>query len=494
MPERRFYIAFGFDEDGDVDRFYFSERRDPVERWVANGGKLPKSREGKPSSESAAKKIRPRKDVKADSFQKITGTFLDAMNKLHRVIPRTMTMLPLAEQFELNDRFYKPLTKASTRVLKSEGFEIYECAFDQLRLLHRARQDLTALRDGRTSLPDMFLMGLISSYDVFLANLLHLVFLLKPEMLSSSERNISFKDLVELGSIEAARNQIIEKEIETLLRQSHHAQFDSLEARLGIPLRKDLEIWPDFVEICERRNLVTHTGGIVSRQYLSVCKEHNVPLDNLSPGDQLSISPKYLNRSIDIISELGWKLIQVVWRKLKPEEIASAASSLNRESYELLLRRRFKLARTMLKFGLDFKKQGDEETRRMMVVNLAIAERSLENAEEAKRILTREDWSATSNKFKICVSAVQDDINAVLTCLPKISDEEISKDEFREWPAFQWVRVNPAFVAAFEEKFGEAFEPDRGSADDIGTPQLAALSGPNEGEGSQFENTETGKA
>lgn len=476
MAERHFYIAFGIDEDGDAESFYFSERNEPVENWVKNGGKrLRKTDSDAPSPAPEATKNDQPKDTKVDSFQKITGTFLDAMNKLHRVIPRTMTMLPVAEQFELNARFYKPLTKASKRISQSGKFEIYECSFDQLRLLHRAQQDLTALKDGRTSLPAMFLMGLISSYDSFLAKLLHLIFVLKPEMLSSSERNISFKDLVELGSIEAARNQIIEKEIETFLRQSHHAQFDSLESRLGIPLRKDLTIWPNFVEICERRNLVTHTDGIVSRQYLSVCRDHKVHLQNVAAGDQLVISAKYLNRSIDIVSELGWKLIQVVWRKLSPDEIDTAAASLNHESYELLLRRRFRLARTMLRFGLDFKKQGSEETRRMMVVNLAIAEKSLENIEEVTKILTEEDWSATSNKFRICVAAVQGDVKTVLAWLPKISDEEVSKNEFREWPAFQWVRTDPAFVTAFEEKFGEALEPDRGSADDIGAISPEAL-------------------
>ncbi len=144
-----------------------------------------------------------------------------------------------------------------------------------------------------------------------------------------------------------------------------------------------------------------------------------------------------------------------------------AASSLNSESYELLLQRRFRLANTMLKFGLDFKKQGDEVTRKMMVVNRAIAVKSFESGEEADKILAQEDWSATGDKFKICVAAVREDIEAVLSYLPKIPDEEISKDEFREWPAFRWISVDPRFIVAFEEKFGESFEPDRGSADAI---------------------------
>ena len=155
----------------------------------------------------------------------------------------------------------------------------------------------------------MFLMGLISSHDAFLAQLMHLIFLTKPETISSSEKNKSFKDLVELGSVDAARSYLIEKEVEAFLRQSHHAQFDYLENKLGMPLRKDLDIWPRFVEICERRNLFTHTSGVVSNQYIRVCSEHDVDLGGVAVGDQLVISPKYLQDATEVISELGLKLI-----------------------------------------------------------------------------------------------------------------------------------------------------------------------------------------
>jgi len=100
-------------------------------------------------------------------------------------------------------------------------------------------------------------------------------------MLSSSERSISYKDLTEIGSVEAAREQIIEKEVESVLRDSHSQQIDWLEKKLDIPLRKDLRIWPEFIELCERRNLLLHADGLVSSQYLAVCKRHDVDLKNI---------------------------------------------------------------------------------------------------------------------------------------------------------------------------------------------------------------------
>ena len=60
------------------------------------------------------------------------------------------------------------------------------------------------------------------------------IFLIKPELLNSSEKNLTFSKLAEYNSIEEAKEYIIEKEIETVLRDSHSNQFKWLESKLGM--------------------------------------------------------------------------------------------------------------------------------------------------------------------------------------------------------------------------------------------------------------------
>jgi len=141
------------------------------------------------------------------------------------------------------------------------------------RRLDRSCQQL----DGLVSLlPKTAVTGAVGIYDAYLGKLLRGMFQSKPEILDSSDRKLSYKDLVTHASIDTARNYIIEKEVETVLRKSHAEQFEWLETKLGIPLRKGLDAWKDFIEITERRNLLVHTDGIVSSQYLAVCREHSV--------------------------------------------------------------------------------------------------------------------------------------------------------------------------------------------------------------------------
>ncbi len=56
------------------------------------------------------------------------------------------------------------------------------------------------------------MISLISQYDAFLGRLIRTLFLIKPESLSMSEKNISFAQLQTFESIEDAKEYILEKE------------------------------------------------------------------------------------------------------------------------------------------------------------------------------------------------------------------------------------------------------------------------------------------
>jgi hypothetical protein len=80
-----------------------------------------------------------------------------------------------------------------------------------------------------------------------------------------------FPNCLILPSIEEAKLQLVDKEVEVVLRASHTEQFEWFEKNLSVKLRSGLEIWPTFIELTERRNLFAHGDGVVTQQYLSVC-------------------------------------------------------------------------------------------------------------------------------------------------------------------------------------------------------------------------------
>lgn len=431
--------------------FLISEDKEKAASWKSRSEGERQDEEGEGRHETVS------------DFKKLNDEFLTYMNMFYRLIPATMSLLQFASGKEIDVRIYTTI-KANGKLLSSdERYELYEVPFSFASQIDRLVENAKNLEYGIDSLPGIFLIGLVSYYDAFLSNLIRLIYLTIPEKLSSSERNITFKDLVDLGSVEAAREFILEKEVESVLRMSHHAQIEWLESKLGMALTKDLDIWPTFIEICERRNLFTHTNGVVSSQYVGVCTAHKLDLGGLKVGDKLSVDPKYLRNSINSISEFGLKLIQVVWRKLLPEEIDEAATCLNIVGFRLISRRRYSLASKMLEFGLNvMKRHGSDLTRKMMVVNWANCEKLSGRMDSAEEILAKEDWSASSDKFRICVAAVRDDVKAAVSLLEVVARaDQIDKEEFRSWPVFQNMRNHPEFISEFERVFNEPYFTDK---------------------------------
>lgn len=128
-------------------------------------------------------------------------------------------------------------------------------------------------------LPRSLLVSLVSQYDAYLGRLLRTIFLRRPEIMNSPDKKISYETLGQFKSLDALKEHILEKEIEAILRTSHPDQFTWMENSFGLTLKKGLAIWPSFVEIIERRNLFVHTDGVVSSQYITVCKQHSFKLE-----------------------------------------------------------------------------------------------------------------------------------------------------------------------------------------------------------------------
>ena len=115
------------------------------------------------------------------------------------------------------------------------------------------------------------------------------IFLNKKEQLNKIEKTLTLKDIADCKSIEEAFECIIDKEIETLKRESYIKQFNLLEQKFDIKTLKKFDNWSRFVEISQRRNIIMHADGIVSNQYLSSCKEECYDLNNINLKDKLEI-------------------------------------------------------------------------------------------------------------------------------------------------------------------------------------------------------------
>lgn len=310
-------------------------------------------------------------------------------------------------------------------------------------------------------LPVNFVVSFVSQFDAYLGGIIRAMFIAKPELLNSSEKNILFSELIKFDSIEEARDFIVEQEVESVLRESHLKQFKWLESKLNITLRKELPSFSSFIEITERRNLFVHCNGIISRQYIEVCKENNVAgIEKAKIGNRLNAKPKYLNKCYLVLFEIGVKLGHVIWRKLKPDEIEKADAHLNRVCYQLLLKEHYDLALNLLCFATDvLKKHHDQEVVCIFIINKALAYYLSNKKEDSNKVIDTHDWSATSDKFKLAVAVLKENYLLAARLMESIgrNNSHVDKSSYREWPLFKFFRLTDDFKKTYLKVFGEEF-------------------------------------
>jgi len=306
-----------------------------------------------------------------------------------------------------------------------------------------------------------FIVSLVSQFDAHLSRLIRTMFDVKPEKLNSSQKTLTFEELFNFSTLEAAKEYIIEKEIETVLRKSHSDQFTWLEEKLGIKTLKKFPAWSTFIEITERRNLFVHCDGIISSQYIDVCQKNDIKIDkDYQVGKQLEVDDEYFNKACNCIFEVGIKLAHIMWRQLQPTEREKADTSINDTCYNLIVKEEYSMANILLDFALsdEIKKHSKEQVKLMFLLNKAQALKWSGQEAASKKVLDR-DWSAVGNEFKLAKSVLLNDFEEAKKIMLRIGNdkETISKNAYKEWPLFKEFRKSPEFLETYEKIFEEPF-------------------------------------
>jgi len=389
-------------------------------------------------------------------LHEIIDSYLHKLTALHEVVPYQMVMASSVAEASAQEH-KKFLDDKAEKTEEDEESTTYKIGFKDVK-----RSSRLGLRSDRAKtvlelLPRNFIVSFVSEYDSYLGQLLTQILMFKPEIIDSKDKNISLSDLVSLGSVKAAREKIIEKEVESLLRSSHSDQFTWMESTFSIPLTKGLESWPIFIELTERRNLFVHCDGVISEQYIRVCKKHNVTLSKeLSIGNRLLVEKKYLRQSYEALYEIALKLSQVLWRKLSPNDLEKADGSLSHFVYELLIEENYQLAINLLDFACcTLKKWSTEGDRLVYVINRALAYKFSGNNERCQSILSSQDWSACGDNYNLCVAVLKDDFGKAKELMSRIgSSGSVGEVDYIEWPCFKEFRETDCFVTGFSEVFG----------------------------------------
>lgn len=379
------------------------------------------------------------------------------LDSIKDTLPMTLLLLEPHNK-KANTKFEEFIEKNAKKIENENGQKSIAVKFEDSKIFEQLSKNSEISGLAMKIIPESLFVSLISQYDAFLNKLLKILFKTRPEYINNSERELSFSQLIQFDSIETAREYVIEKEVETVLRKSHSEHFDYLENKLAIPLRKDLPIWQTFIEITERRNLFVHCDGIISNQYLKVCKDHKCDIKNFNVNDRLNVDLKYFTTAYNCLYELSTKLTHTIWRKLIKNDFENADKSLNEICYSLLTSGQYDLADIMLDFACKQTKHFNDSTKNIFIVNKALSSYLNSKEENAKKIIESKDWSASSDDFKLANLIITENYEEVYELIKKIgNDGVVDKENYKTWPLFYKLRKEDKFKETFKEVFKEDY-------------------------------------
>lgn len=348
--------------------------------------------------------------------------------------------------------------KKNINILKSENALLKSIAIDNT--LQAAKNLIRVMRARRTvTLSSGLFLSIFSAYDSFTGDLLTAIYNHRPELFNEMNRTVSVSEIMQKNSFNELRSAILQDEIETFRRKSYVEQFEDLEAKFKMPL-KSFERWPHFVECGQRRNLITHCNGIVSDQYLKICRKEGFTSQKpLSIGDVLTLSVEYLSQTCKIIMEVGVKLGQTIWRKVIPNDLPKADEHLSDVIYNFLLLENWEMAQVFGDFALNQKRVSSDLIRKMMIINYAIALKFDKKPKELLKLLASIDWSASINEFRLAEAVLLERFEDAVAFMQRIDQKGdlLGEGSYHIWPLFRDFRTKEIFLEAYEKIYGHPF-------------------------------------
>lgn len=322
------------------------------------------------------------------------------------------------------------------------------------RKLNRAKQALVLV-------PPSYLVSLVSLFDSFYAGLVRNIYNLSPQKLQESKMTFLYRDLQNLDSIKEVKRIIVDKKIEDLLRASHIEQFKWLAEAMGVKTLTKFDEWKDFIEITERRNLFVHSNGIVSSQYIKVCKQQSDIESHVQVGIQLTVDSPYFSKACEVFCKTAVMLSQMLARTLYIKNEANDIQEIDKNLigivFDLIVEKKYKMAISISKFALNDKFKHFDNDKFFIILNLAQALKWDGQVEECMKLLNEQDCTAWKIELLIPKYALVGAFEEAYEKMIELGNKNkvLTAAAYREWPIFQEIRKEDKFSITFTEIFGE---------------------------------------
>jgi len=282
----------------------------------------------------------------------------------------------------------------------------------------------------------------MSNVEWFFSEILHAYFSSYPAATETEEKTLSLEDLNRFGGIEEARDYVIEKKVEHIMRGSFQDWIDTLKKKPKLTMSYLDPVIDKINEVQRRRNLLVHNDGIVNRIYLSDLSDEL--REGLNIGDNITVELDYLNSSIELF-ELNCILIGAeLWKKISPSD-EKRAGLLHKLTYGNLEKKRWKIAEGLSYFCIKDAKM-TQLYKKLAKLNYWLSIKRQGRWEEVVKEAESEDFTVDKRRYRLGWLALCEKKDEFFKLVPEvIKVGDITGGELKKFPIFEEVRKDPRF-------------------------------------------------
>lgn len=279
------------------------------------------------------------------------------------------------------------------------------------------------------------LMSLVVYFEGMISDVFKFLIYKNPESITNSKQ-LTFKEIKEIGSMDGAIEYLIEKEIESITRGDYSDWCILLKNKFKFNLKNIEADKNTIIEIIKRRNLFVHNNGYVNNIYIkSVDKTLT---EGVKKDDILEVDINYIKTAIRILKKVGNEILIELLRKNDKKSEFYWQYYFDR-GYKELLNGNYLNSTKIFEILCEDKNKKDEEILSAKA-NLLLSKKLDNKYDEIKNEIDKIDITVLKDNFKIVFLLIKGEKDLAVKILKRAYPNYINRRNIETWPVFKDIR------------------------------------------------------
>ncbi|WP_170417913.1 hypothetical protein [Ruegeria atlantica] len=400
-------------------------------------------------------------------FARLSDEWTNTAIGFFEVVPMISEIGTFVADHQMDNDFLKFVQElAVDKTVSEEGEETKEVYSIHLREAARVTKKMaegTSILDTALVIKRSALTALLAEYEALMLELISLVAKVRPEAFLGGELTIKSSDFGDFDTLEELKEEFVSKKVEDFLHgESHQEILKKIGDKFNVNLLSNEKLISEFVEVCQRRHLISHAGSRANKRYVRICRDAGCDEDKmLDLNEPVSITRKYLRRATARVYQVGFFTLHLLWQKLLQKPSESDAEIVS-ASHDFLERDLTKMARRVADFSLSRKSRPNDRSYGYLLINKAQSykfDKCLDGAaaqSKVEGVLSKRDWSDTSEVNHLALACLRDEYEGIapkVVAAARQTNRPLLYSDVFTWNIFREARDNDEFIKGVEEAF-----------------------------------------